>query len=139
MLRNTPPRRHEISNNNWERLKDLLPRENTGKGRPSKSNRQMLNAMLWRTKTGSPWRDIPERYGPWKTVYTRFRLWSKNGVFQKIFKTLAADADTQDVSIDSTSCKVHQHAAGAKKGLQTPTVIKILGFHAEAETLRFMR
>ena len=117
MLRHTPPRRHEIKDSDWNRIKDLLPPENTGKGRPSRSNRQMLNAMLWRAKTGSPERDLPERYGSWKTVYTRFRLWSKNDVFQIVFSALSADADMQDVSIDSTSCKVHQHAAGAKKGI----------------------
>ena len=110
-------RRHEISDFDWERIKDLLPPENTSEGRPSKPNRLMLNGMLWIAKTGSPWRDLPERYGPWQTVYSRFRLWSKSDVFKKLFEALATDADLQDVSIDSTSCKVHQHAAGAKKGL----------------------
>lgn len=110
------PMRHEIKNSDWERIKDMLPPENTGEGRPSKSNRQMLNGMLWIAKTGSPWRDLPERFGPWQTVYSRFRLWSKNGLFQELFKHFSADADTQDLSIDSTSCKAHQHAAGAKKG-----------------------
>ena len=118
-------KRHEISDENWERIKDLLPLENTGKGRPSRSNRQMLNAILWIAKTGSAWRDPPERFGSWKTVYSRFRLWSKNEVFQTIFTHLSADADMQDLSIDSTSCKVHQHAAGAKKGRNTPKQIKI--------------
>ena len=111
--------RHEISDIDWERIKDLLPPENSGEGRPSKPNRVMFNGMLWIAKTGSPWRDLPERYGPWQTVYSRFRLWSKNDAFQKLFQSLAADADMQDVSIDSTSCKVHQHAAGAKKGQKT--------------------
>ena len=118
-------RRHEISDNDWEHIKDTLPSENTGKGRPSKSNRVMLNGMLWKVKTGCPWRDLPERYGPWKTVYSRFRLWSKSDVFQKLFEFLSADADLQDVSIDSTSCKAHQHSAGAKKGLKMPKRTKI--------------
>ncbi len=113
-------RRHEIRENDWERIKDKLPPENTGEGRASKPNRVMLNGMLWRAKTGSPWQDLPERFGPWKTVYSRFRLWSMDDVFQKIFVSLTADADMQDVSIDSTSCKVHQHAAGAKKGQKMP-------------------
>jgi transposase len=119
------PYRHEISESDWERIKDLLPPENKGEGRPSKSNRTMLNGMLWINKTGAPWRDLPERYGPWKTVYSRFRLWSKREVFQKLFGHLTQDADTQDVSIDSTSCKAHQHAAGAKKGLKTGSTTKI--------------
>ena len=119
------PRRHEISDIDWERIKDLLPPENTGEGRPSKPNRLMLNGMLWIAKTGSPWRDLPERFGPWKTVYSRFSLWCKNDAFLKLFKSLAADADMQDTVIDSTSCKAHQHAAGAKKGLNAPKPTKI--------------
>jgi transposase len=108
--------RHEISDSEWERIKDLLPPENTGEGRPSSPNRVMLNGMLWINKTGAPWRDLPERFGPWQTVYSRFRLWSENDIFKDLFEHLSSDADMQDLSIDSTSCKVHQHAAGAKKG-----------------------
>ena len=117
--------RHEINDADWERVKDLFPAENTGEGRPSKPNRLMLNGMLWQAKTGSPWRDLPERYGPWQTVYSRFSNWSKNDVFKKLFDALRQDADMQDLSIDSTSCKVHQHAAGAKKGLKMPKPTRI--------------
>lgn len=117
--------RHEISNDDWERIKSLLPPENRGEGRPSKPNRTMLNGMLWIAKTGSPWRDLPERYGSWQTVYSRFRLWSRGDVFQKLFEALITDADMENISIDSTSCKVHQHAAGAKKGRKVPTPTKI--------------
>lgn len=113
-------RRHEISDPDWERIKDILPPENTGEGRPSKPNRLMLNGRLWKVKTGAPWRDLPARFGPWKTVYSRFRMWSQKDVFQNLFESLTGDADLQDASIDSTSCKVHQHAAGAKKGQKTP-------------------
>lgn len=119
------PYRHEISDNDWERIKDIMPPENKGEGRPSKSNRMMLNGMLWISKTGAPWRDLPERFGSWQTVYSRFRLWSKSDIFKKIFDYLSADADMQDISIDSTSCKVHQHASGAKKGLKMQKQIKI--------------
>jgi len=125
MLGDDMPRRHEISDSSWERIKDLLPSENIGEGRPSKPNRMILNGMLWIAKTGSPWRDLPERFGPWQTVYSRFRLWCKNDAFLKLFESLAADADMQDAAIDSTSCKVHQHAAGAKKGLKIPKPTKI--------------
>lgn len=117
-------RRHEISDNDWERIKDLLPPENTGEGRPSKPNRDMLNGMLWIAKTGSAWRDLPERFGSWQTVYSRFRLWSKNDVFLNLFEHFTNDADCQDLSIDSTSCKAHQHAAGAKKMQKTAKAIK---------------
>jgi len=117
-------RRHEVSDRDWERIKNSLPPENTGEGRPSKPNRVMLNGMLWKVKTGAPWRDLPERYGPWQTVYSRFALWSKNDVFRRLFELLTEDADMQNVSIDSTSCKVHQHAAGAKKGQKMPQQTK---------------
>lgn len=112
--------RHEISDSKWERIKDALPPENSGEGRPSKPNRVMLNGMLWISKTGAPWRDLPKQYGPWQTVYSRFRLWSKNDTFQDLFTRLSSDADMQDISIDSTFCKAHQHAAGAKKGGKIP-------------------
>lgn len=118
-------RRHEVSDNEWERIKDLLPPENTGEGRPSKPNRIIYNGILWIDKTGAPWRDLPERFGPWQTVYSRFRLWSKNDAFKNLFENLSSDADMQDSSIDSTSCKAHQHAAGAKKGLKIQKQTKI--------------
>ena len=118
-------KRHEINDSDWERIKDILPPENKGEGRPSKSNRLMFNGMLWIAKTGAPWRDLPERFGSWQTVYSRFRLWSNNDIFQELFKQFSADADTQDFSIDSTSCKAHQHAAGAKKGQKKATQTRI--------------
>jgi transposase len=66
-------RRHEISENDWKRVKDLLPPENAGEGRPSKPNRIMLNGMLRQAKTGASWHDLPEYYGPWQTIYSRSR------------------------------------------------------------------
>lgn len=121
------PRRHEISDYDWERIKDKLPPENTGEGRPSTSNRIMLNGMLWIAKTGAPWRDLPSHYGPWESVYSRFRSWSKNDIFQEVFESLTADADLQDASIDSTSCKVHQHAAGAEKDAENSETNQDIG------------
>jgi transposase len=117
--------RHEISDSEWERIKSQLPPENHGEGRPSKPNRVMLNGMLWISKTGAPWRDLPERFGPWQTVYARFKKWGEDGTFQRLFETLTQDADMQDVSIDSTSCKAHQHASGAKKGVEARRPTKI--------------
>ena len=113
-------RRHAIKDSDWERIQSLIPLENTGEGRPSKSNRLMLDGMLWKVKTGAPWRDLPERFGPWETVYGRFRRWNENEVFLTIFKDLSQDADLQEVSLDSPFCKVHTHAAGAKNGQNMP-------------------
>ena len=114
----TSRRRYEITDEEWERVKDLLPSDELPhQGRPPKPNREILNGIIWISRSGAPWRDLPERYGSWKTVYDRFRKWEKAEVFKKLFETLSIDADMQDLSIDSTSCKVHQDASGAKKGL----------------------
>ena len=114
----TKRRRYEISDEEWERVKDFLPAERSGKpGRPCRiDNRTALNAMLWINRSGAAWRDLPERYGKWQTFYDRFRTWAESGVFQRVFEVLTVDADMQDLPIDSTSIKVHQSAAGAKKG-----------------------
>ena len=114
----TTGRRYEIKDSEWERIKELLPPERTGKpGRPSGDNKTALNGILWIARSGAPWRDLPERYGSWSTLYDKFARWSDAGVIEKIFEALSVDADMQDISMDSTSIKVHQHAAGAKKGL----------------------
>ena len=114
-------RRYEITDDEWGRVKDLLPTDELPRqGRPPKPNRDILNGILWIVKSGAPWRDLPERFGPWQTVYDRFNKWAKTGIFEKIFEVLSIDADMQDLSLDSTSIKVHQHAAGAKKGRKTP-------------------
>ena len=69
-------RRYELGDDDWEQIADLFPPEQ-GNGRPWRSHRSMVNAMLWILNTGSPWRDLPERYGPWQTAYNRFNLWRK--------------------------------------------------------------
>lgn len=95
----------------------LLPPENTGKpGRPSKDNRLMLNAMIWLARSGAAWRDLPERYGPWTSVYSRFRKWIEDGILDNIFRVLSLEAELGDLSIDATIVQAHQHSAGAKKG-----------------------
>ena len=89
-------KRYEISNCEWERIKDKLPAERTGKrGRPAKNNRIMLNGMLWIARTGAQWREMPECYGSWQSVYARFRKWQKDGVWEEIFHTLSSDADSK--------------------------------------------
>ena len=86
-------RRHELTDNQYNRIKHLLPQESKGKdskggSRPAKDNRIMLNAMIYWLNTGIPWRDLPERFGSWKSVYTRFRRWAKQGVWEEILKSL---------------------------------------------------
>lgn len=82
----------------------------------------MVNAILWRLRTGAPWRDLPERYGPWQTVYSRFRRWQRGGVWDRVLAALQTDGDAAgDLDwtlhfIDGTTVRAHQHAAGATKG-----------------------
>ena len=110
-------RRYELTDSEWEQVKNLLPPERTGKkGRPSNDNRKMLNAMVWLARSGAPWRDLPERYGPWESVYARFRKWLDDGVLDNIFRVFALEAELSELSLDSTIVRAHQHSAGAKKG-----------------------
>jgi transposase len=110
-------RRYELTDEQWEQLKDMLPAERKPQGgRPAKNNRQMLNAMLWVVRSGAPWRDLPEYYGPWQSVYTRFRRWEKLGLFDQMLKTVVANPDSESILIDATIIRVHQHGAGAKGG-----------------------
>ena len=110
-------RRYELTDQEWEQIALLLPPGNTGKpGRPSKDNRLMLNAMIWLARSGAAWRDLPERYGPWTSVYSRFRKWIEDGILDNIFRVLSLEAELGDLSIYATIVQAHQHSAGAKKG-----------------------
>lgn len=112
--------RHDLTNAQWAKLEPLLP---VGKkpGRPPvHTKRQLIDGIRWRTRAGAPWRDVPERYGPWETVYGLFRRWQRDGTWHRVFEQLQARADaegliTWDVSVDSTVARAHQHAAGARK------------------------
>ena len=106
-------KRHEISEKQWNRIKDKFPPERKPQGgRPGKSNREMLNAILYWLNTGIPWRDLPERFGPWQSVYSRFRAWTKAGVWENILTVLIEQdlVDETTLMLDSTTIKVHQHA-----------------------------
>jgi transposase len=115
-------KRYEISESQWKRIKDMLPLERTGKaGRPCKTtNRDVLNGALWIERTGSQWSELPERYGKKSTVHGRFKEWKDSGILEAIFAELSKESDAQDLSFDSTCCKVHQHAGGAKRGQKKP-------------------
>jgi transposase len=78
----------------------------------------MLNGILWLTKTGVMWRDLPQRYGAYTTVYGWYKRWQEGGIIEKIFKDLSGDANLKNMSLDSTCAKVHQSAAGARKGAE---------------------
>ena len=118
--------RYDLTPAQWERLEPLLPPQKPNTGRPNHDHRTIINGIVWILRTGAPWRDVPERYGPWKTVSSRFYRWRQAGVWDRILAALQTDADAKnqlDWSIhfvDSTVIRAHQHAAGAKKGIQRP-------------------
>ena len=121
-------RRHELSDIQWARLEPLLPPVKPWSGRPNRDHRQILNALHWLAKTGAPWRDLPDRFGSWQTVYSRFRRWQLSGVWARILQAVQADADARgDLDwtlhfVDGTVVRAHQHAAGArKKGARKPS------------------
>ena len=110
-------RRHNVSEDEWAIIEPLLPKPQRVR-RPRKDARTLVNAMLWIFKTGAPWRDLPEYYGSWKTVYNNFLRWRDAGVWEKILESLKPDPEPLwQVIVDSTILKAHQHSAGAKKGL----------------------
>jgi len=104
-----------LSDAQWERIAPLLPGKRGDPGRSGADNRLFVEAVLYRYRAGIPWRDLPERFGDWKAVHTRFTRWARSGVWERVFKHLAADADNEYAMIDSTIVRAHQHSAGAQK------------------------
>ena len=111
-------KRYAISDEQWLKIKDLLPGRAGYPGRPASDNRLFVDAVLYRYRAGIPWRDLPERFGDFRVVHLRHSRWSKKGVWKTVFEALAADADNEYAMIDSTIVRAHQHSAGAKKGAQ---------------------
>jgi transposase len=107
-----------LSAERWARIEHELPGKKSDAGRTAKDNRLFVEAVLWIARTGSPWRDLPEAFGKWLTVYTRFWRWAKKGVWERVFMALSDDPDFEYVMIDGTICRVHQHGTGAKGGLK---------------------
>ena len=108
-------RRFGLRDDQWERIKDLLPGREGSVGATAKDNRLFVEAVLYRYRTGMPWRDLPERFGDGQKVHLRFSRWAKSGVWEQMFQHLAADADNEYAMIDSTIVRAHQHSAGAQK------------------------
>ena len=111
--------RGELTDAAWERIVALLP-GNGRRGGQWRDHRAVMNGILWRGRTGAPWRDLPERYGPWRTVYDRFVRWRRDGTWDRLLAEAQTKSDAVgevvwEVSVDSTSVRAHQHAAGARK------------------------
>ena len=118
-------RDRELSDDQWAALAPHLPPQRAATGRPAKDHRTVVEGILWRLRTGAPWRDLPERYGPWQSAYTRFRRWQRAGVWDRALAALQAAADERGELdwglhfLDGTTIRAHPHAAGAKKGAAT--------------------
>ena len=107
--------RMQLDEVQWAKVEGILATWR-GAGRPPKSDRMFVEAVLWWRRTGVPWRDLPEDFGPWKTVFNRFDRWSKRGRWRALFEALQVDVDREWHSLDSTINRAHQHAAGGKGG-----------------------
>ncbi len=108
-------KRYGLRDDQWQRIEGFLPGRKGSEGRPAKDNRLFVEAVLYRFRAGIPWRDLPERFGDFRVVHTRFSRWASRGVWKKIFHHLATDADNEYAMIDSTIVRAHQHSAGARK------------------------
>ena len=106
--------RHELTNSQWEQLQPLLPPQKPKTGRPAIDHRRILNGLLWLLRTGAPWRDLPERYGPWGTVASRFYRWRKAGLWARLFAAVQQRVDAAEQLdwalhyVDSTIVRAHQ-------------------------------
>ncbi len=107
--------RYALRDDQWDRIRDLLPGREGHVGVTAADNRLFVEAVLYRYRAGIPWRDLPERFGDGVQVHRRFSRWAKSGVWERVFKVLAADADNEYAMINSTIVRAHQHSAGAKK------------------------
>ena len=108
--------RRELTDAQWRRIEHLVPGKEGDRGRHGEDNRLFVDAVLWSARAGAPWRDLPEEFGKWNSVFQRFRRWAKNGVWERIFNALLENPDFEYLILDSTIVRAHQHSAGAKGG-----------------------
>jgi transposase len=110
--------RHALSDKQWARLQRVLPPQRSGQ-HATRGDRLFIDAVLYRAKTGLPWRDLPEGFGPWKSVYNRFSNWARKGHFAAIFRDLQIEVDETGSIVDGSVIRAHQDASGGKGGSNT--------------------
>ena len=125
--------RFDLTDEEWAIIERLLPPQ--GRGPKRKDDRQVLNGIFYILRTGAPWRDLPERYGPRTTVYNRYTRWGERGVWRDIFEALAQESEDALIFIDASIVKAHRAAAGSKKGSWK----RVLAAHEEVAQVRFTR
>lgn len=107
-------RRHELTDEQWNKIEGLIP---GGLGRPPVvPDRVFINGVIWIARTGAPWRDLPDRFGSWKTIYNRFRNWAKRDIWLNIFRAVALNDDQVGGMLDASVVRAHQDAAGGRGG-----------------------
>ena len=124
-------RRYALRDDQWERIKDMLPGRGGHVGVTPRDNQLFVEAVLYRYRAGIPWRDLPDRFADFRVVHLRHSRWSQAGVWKRIFKTLSQDPDNEYVMIDSTIVRAHQHNSGAKRGPRKSklyTMVDALGY-----------
>jgi putative transposase len=114
--------RMALDDRQWSKVETVL-RQTRKAGRPANDDRQFIEAVLWWRRTGIPWRDLPDAFGPWKTVFNRFDRWSKTGKWTELFEALCTDRDDEWHSLDSTINRAHQHSAGGKGGPRSRVLV----------------
>lgn len=121
-------RRYAVRDDQWEKIKDLLPGRKGTVGANAKNNRLFIDAVLYRYRAGIPWRDLPARFGDFRVVHKRHSRWCQTGVWGRVFEHLAEESDNEYQMIDSTIVRAHQHSAGAKNSSKRESVsVKVLG------------
>ena len=116
-----------LRDDQWLRIAPMLHGKAGDRGRTGVDNRLFVEAVLWMARTGSPWRDLHPGFGPWNTVFRRFSRWADKGVWQILFAKLCEDADFEEVFLDSTIVRAHQHAAGAPKKTGNKVLAALVG------------
>lgn len=112
-------KRYELTAPQWNRIAPLLPGKVGDPGRSAADNRLFVNGVLWVLRSGARWCDLPERYGPWKSVHKRFSRWAKAGVWERLFEALIDDPKNEYLMLDTTLIRAHQQAATGKGGTAT--------------------
>jgi putative transposase len=107
-----------LSDRQWVRVAEHIIGDERTRGSSGRNNRMFVEGVLWVVRTGAPWRDLPEVFGAWNSVFRRFSRWAAKGVWDRVFAAMSDDTDFEYLILDSTIIRAHQHAAGAKKGLR---------------------
>ena len=108
--------KYDLSDNQWKAVKDEIAAKTSRSGQPRRDPRELINAINWVARTGSPWCELPEEYGPWHTAYNNFRKWTEDGTIGRIFAKISPKSEeTDEIQLDGTYVKAHQHSSGVKK------------------------